>query len=104
MQEADPQLLDALNDLRQQIETLSSGVSALTQAVDELRGDGELALTNEAADLSPTPSLPVDDADPPVPQVVRREHRHAGPSAGARNRSPQAVGAHLSERAATYSP
>ena len=43
MDEADPQLLDALNDLRREIETLNSRISNLTQAVDELRGEMMMA-------------------------------------------------------------
>ena len=38
-------------------------------------GDAERPLPDERADLCPRAALPVQERDPPVPQVVRRERR-----------------------------
>jgi hypothetical protein len=43
----------------------------------------ELALADELADLRPRPSLLMEQADPPMPEVVRRERQDASGSAGA---------------------
>ncbi len=50
--------------------------------------NGELALTHEPPDFRPRPPLTVEQADPAVPEVVRREHRDTGRLAGPRD--PQA--------------
>lgn len=54
--------------------------------------EAELALPDEAGDLCPCPSLPVQKRDSAVAQVVRGEHRHPGRFARPRNRDPEAIG------------
>jgi hypothetical protein len=48
--------------------------------------------------LGARPPLPVEEADPPVAQVVRREGRNPGGLAGADNRRAQRVGAGAGEQ------
>jgi hypothetical protein len=63
-----------------------------------VRGDAQLALTDEPADFRPGPSLPVTQTDPAVPQIVRAERRHGSGLAGASNRRSEPIGRGAGEK------
>jgi hypothetical protein len=55
-----------------------------------VRGDGEITLADVLADRRPRHPGQVQEADPAVAQIMRREHRHTGGGAGAAPSRPRA--------------
>lgn len=62
-------------------------------------GDAEVALADELADARPRHPAQMQEADPPVPEVVRAEQRNAGGLARLRDRRAERVGARPGEQA-----
>ena len=54
-------------------------------------------MTDSLADSRPRLALSMEQADAPVPKVVRRKRRHAGCDASALERGAEAVGAEAAE-------
>jgi hypothetical protein len=53
---------------------------------------GKIPLTDAGTDLGPGSALVMEQTDPPVPQVVRRERRYRSVPAGPCNRHAEAIG------------
>ena len=68
------------------------GLAAIAQYMRvRVGGDREFPLPDESADLGPGAPLAVQQADPPVPQIVRREDWDSGRFAGATDRGAQPI-------------